>query len=48
MDRGFVSLEMTDYMSHNMKFIQPLRRNPKMIDYSISMKGLFTYRGRRI
>ncbi|MCL4344810.1 MAG: hypothetical protein M1496_00385 [Candidatus Thermoplasmatota archaeon] len=38
MDREFVSMEMIDYMSDNMKYIQPLRRNSKMIDYSIPMK----------
>jgi transposase len=31
MDHGFVSMEMIDYMSDNMKYIQPLRRNSKII-----------------
>ncbi len=48
MDRGFVSMKMINYMSNNMKYIQPLRRNSKLIDYSIGMKGSFTYRGRGI
>jgi transposase len=48
MDRGFVSIEMINYMSDNMRYIQPLRRNSKLIDYSINMKGSFTYRGRGI
>ena len=48
MDRGFVSMDMIDYMSDNMRYIQPLRRNSKLIDYSINMAGSFTYRGRGI
>lgn len=48
MDRGFVSLDRIDYMSDNMRYIQPLRRNSKLIDYSIPMKGSFTYHGRGI
>ena len=48
MDRGFVSMDMINYMSDNMKYIQPLRRNSKLIDYSINMDGSFTYRGRGI
>ena len=48
MDRGFVSMDMINYMSGNMRYIQPLRRNSKLIDYSINMKGSFTYRGRGI
>ena len=35
-------------MSDNMKYIQPLRRNSRIIDYSINMDGSFTYRGRGI
>ena len=48
MDRRFVSMDMISYMPDNMKYIQPLSRNPKLIDYSINMKGPFTYRGRGI
>ena len=48
MDRGFLSMDMINYMSDNMRYIQPLRRNSKIIDYSINMEGSFTYRGRGI
>ncbi len=35
MDRGFVSMDMINYMSDNIKCIQPLRRNSGIIDHSI-------------
>jgi hypothetical protein len=41
-------MDMINYMSDNMKYIQPLRRNSRIIDYSINMDGSFTYRGRGI
>ena len=48
MDRGFVSMDMINYMSDNMRYVQPLRRNSRLIEYSTSMDGSFIYRGRGI
>ncbi|MGC8662777.1 MAG: transposase, partial [Thermoplasmata archaeon] len=49
MDRGFFSMDNIEEMNkREMKFIQPLRRNSKIIDYSIPLKGSFIYRDRGI
>jgi transposase len=49
MDRGFFSMDNIEEMNKKgMKFIQPLRRNSKIIDYSIPLKESFVYRDRGI
>ncbi|MGC9124314.1 MAG: transposase [Thermoplasmata archaeon] len=49
MDRGFFSMENMEEMNRRgMRFIQPLRRNSKIIDYSIQLKESFVYRDRGI
>ncbi len=48
MDRGFVSMDMINYMSDNMRYVQPLRRTSRLIEYLTSMDDSFIYRGRGI
>lgn len=45
-DRGFASSSLADKI--NTKFIMPLRRNYKIIDYSIGFKSSFMYRDKGI
>ena len=46
MDRGFASYSLADEI--NNKFIMPLRRNNKIIDYGIEFRSSFMYRDRGI
>ena len=46
MDRGFASYSLADEI--NNKFIMPLRRNNKIIDYNAIFKSSFMYRDRGI
>ena len=48
MDRRFVSMDMINYMSDNMRYVQPLRRTSRLIEYLTSMDDSFIYRGRGI
>lgn len=48
-DRGFTSHELMDTMDNkNIKFIMPLRRNEKDIDYNMHFNKSFIYRNRGI
>ncbi|MEM3812179.1 MAG: hypothetical protein QXP59_03535 [Saccharolobus sp.] len=48
-DRGFFSVNNIDEMNKKeIRFIQPLRRNSKIIEYFIIMKESFVYRDRGI
>ncbi|MEM4115557.1 MAG: transposase, partial [Saccharolobus sp.] len=48
-DRGFFSMNNMDEMNkREIRFIQLLRRNSKIIDYLITMKESFVYRDRGI
>jgi len=49
LDRGFYSIKIVAaLLSLGTSFIQPLRRNSKLIDYSLEPDRLFAYRGRGI
>jgi len=49
LDRGFQSAPVEeDLVSLDAKFVQPLRRNSKLIDYSLQTPTLFKYRDRGI
>jgi len=49
LDRGFSSYYLPHLLrEREMKFILPLRRNLKIIDYNLGMKGCFIYRKRGI
>jgi len=49
LDRGFSSYNLVDIMEEReVKYILPLKRNSKMIDYEMKMGGSFTYEGRGI
>jgi transposase len=49
LDRGFASKPTAlKILKHGASFIQPLRRNSKLIDYSLVPKKLFVYRERGI
>jgi transposase len=48
LDRGFVSYDLADLMSSEMKFIMPLRRNSGLIDYGMKLTSSFMYRDRGI
>jgi len=45
LDRGFASYDLAELMREKeIKFILPLRRNFKIIDYNLEMEGSFIYR----
>jgi transposase len=49
LDRGFQSaITENDLVSLGASFIQPLRRNSKLIDYSLEPQALFAFRDRDI
>ncbi len=48
LDRGFASYDMAELMSSEMKFVMPLRRNSKLIDYSMKLTSSFMYRDQGI
>jgi len=49
LDRGFASQYLPDLLKEReMKFILPLRRNFRIIDYDLPMEGSFVYRKRGI
>jgi hypothetical protein len=49
LDRGFASKPlMQKILAHGASFIQPLRRNSKLIEYSLAPKKVFVYRERGI
>ena len=49
LDRGFFSYHNIEYFLNNdIDFIQPLSRSSKIIDYSVQMKSVLTYRNRGI
>jgi len=49
LDRGLFSKDNLDYMLANgLSFVQPLRRDVKVIDYGLKPGAGFTYRGRGI
>jgi hypothetical protein len=48
LDTGFSSQDLAEIMRTDMRFIMPLRRNQKMIDYGMEMNSSFVYRDRGI
>jgi transposase len=49
MDKGFYSFETMERITKKgLSFLIPLRRNSKMIDYSVELKSFFIYRERPI
>jgi transposase len=49
LDRGLFSKDNVGYMTSNgLSFVQPMKRDAKVIDYALEAKASFAYRGRGI